>query len=64
MLGDVALIESFTVTEVSGDRISYRVDIRGGAARLSRALRFVGLVETAAEDAPYGSTALEFYFDD
>lgn len=64
MLGDVALIESFTVTEVSGDRISYRVDIRGGAARLSRALRFVGLVETAPEDPPYGSTALEFYFDD
>lgn len=64
ILGDVSLIESFTVTQVSGDRVSYRVDVHGGAARLGRALRFNGLVETASEDPPYESPALEFYFDD
>jgi len=45
LLADVSLIESFVITEVSGDRVSYRVDVRGGADRLSRALRFNGLVE-------------------
>ena len=64
MLGDVALIERFTVTEVSGDRVSYRVDVRGGADRLSRALRFSGLVETAPDDPLLESSALEFYFND
>ena len=64
MLGDVSLIEKFTVTEVSGDRVSYQVDVRGGADRLSRALRFSGLVETEREDPLFESPALEFYFDD
>ncbi len=64
MLGDVSLIESFTVTEVSGDRVSYQVDVRGGANRLSRALRFSGLIETVREDPLFESSALEFYFDD
>jgi hypothetical protein len=64
ILGDVALIERFTVTEVSGDRFSYRVDVRGGADRLSRALRFSGLVETAPDDPLQESSALEFYFND
>ena len=64
LLGDVSLIERFTVTEVSGDRVSYQVDVRGGAVRLSRALRFSGLVETEIEDPLFESLALEFYFDD
>ena len=64
MLGDVSLIENFAVTEVSGDRVSYQVDVRGGADRLSRALRFSGLVETVREDPLFESSALEFYFDD
>jgi len=64
MLGDVSVIENFTVTEVSGDRVSYRVDVRGGADRLSRALRFSGLVETEREDPLFESSPLEFYFDD
>ena len=64
MLGDLSVIENFTVTEVSGDRVSYQVDVRGGADRLSRALRFNGLVETAREDPLFESPALEFYFDD
>ena len=33
------------LTEVAGDRVSYRVEVRGGAERLSRALRFNGLIE-------------------
>jgi len=69
MLGDVALIERFSVSEVSGDRVSYRVYVRGGADRLSRALRFSGLVESAPDEPLPGeplpeSPALEFYFND
>lgn len=45
LLADVGLIESFVIVEVAGDRVDYRVDVRGGADRLSRALRFNGLVE-------------------
>mgnify|MGYP001812742230 FL=1 len=44
LLADVSLIESFVIVEVVGDRVSYRIDVRGGAGRLSRALRFNGLV--------------------
>ena len=64
LLVDVALIESFTVTEVSGDRVSYRVDVRGGADRLSRALRFSGLVETVPDDPLQPVSALEFFYED
>ena len=64
VLNDVALIESFAVTEVSGDRVSYRVDVRGGAERLSRALRFSGLVESVPDDPLLESSALEFFFND
>ena len=45
LLADVSLIESFVITTVAGDRVEYRVDVRGGADRLSRALRFSGLIE-------------------
>jgi hypothetical protein len=45
MLANVNVIESFAITEVAGDRVSYRVAAHGGAVRLARALRFVGLVE-------------------
>ncbi|MGI9247615.1 MAG: DUF2066 domain-containing protein [Woeseiaceae bacterium] len=65
LLADVSLIESFVITEVAGDRVSYRVDVRGGADRLSRALRFNGLIEQErtmdAGDARRDST-LEFYY--
>jgi len=64
LLDDVALIERFTVTEVAGDRVSYRVDVRGGADRLSRALRFSGLIESAPEDPLQPASALEFFFED
>ena len=61
ILGDIALIEGFTINEVSGDRVTYRVDARGGAARLGRALRFSGLAEQDTVD-PMQGVALEFYY--
>lgn len=62
MLKAVALIEKFAVTEVAGDRVTYRVDVRGGAERLSRALRFNGLVEQEFTDRPQPESTLEFYY--
>lgn len=65
LLAGVTLIENFIVTEVAGDRVSYRIDVRGGADRLSRALRFNGLVEQESAalfgEAPPGPT-LEFFY--
>ncbi len=69
MLGDVAMIESLQVSAVSGDTVSYDVNIRGSAERLRRALRFAGLVEqerfaVPAEPDRFGaySQTLEFFF--
>ena len=45
LLSELAVIESFAIAEVEGDRIVYRVDAIGGIDRLSRALRFGGLIE-------------------
>ncbi len=45
MLAATNVIESFTVSEVVGDRIRYRVEALGGVDRLRRALRFNGLIE-------------------
>ncbi|MDH5619995.1 MAG: DUF2066 domain-containing protein [Gammaproteobacteria bacterium] len=64
VLDDIALIERFTVTEVAGDRVSYNVEVRGGADRLSRALRFSGLVETVPDDPMQTAAALEFFYED
>ncbi len=65
LLAGVSLIESFVITEVAGDRVSYRVDVRGGADRLSRALRFNGLLEqenaSSSGDVP-SVDALEFFY--
>ena len=60
ILKDVALIENFAVTAVSGDTVSYRVDVRGGGERLRRALRFNGLVEQEVVDPL--QEALDFYY--
>ena len=65
LLADVSLIENFVITEVSGDRVSYRVDVRGGADRLSRALRFNGLVEQDSVTdfgASQPGESLEFFY--
>ncbi len=61
ILAEIALIEGFAINEVSGDRVTYRVDVRGGAARLGRALIFNGLVEQDDVD-PLQAGALEFYY--
>ena len=60
ILNDVALIENFAVSGVAGDTVSYRVDVRGGAERLRRALLFNGLIEQEAADPLQES--LEFYY--
>ena len=57
MLDDISLIEAFSITEVAGDQISFRVQARGGASRLARALRFEGLVEQERLD--YGDATIE-----
>jgi len=62
ILKDVSLIEEFALTEVAGDRVSYRVEVRGGADRLSRALRFNGLIEQESQDPMLEADALEFYY--
>jgi hypothetical protein len=45
VLGELTLIESFSIAEVEGDRIRYRVEALGGVDRLRRALRLNGLIE-------------------
>ena len=62
ILEEIPLIERFAATEVSGDRISYRVEARGGAARLGRALRFKGLLEQDLPDPTDPQSTLEFYY--
>jgi hypothetical protein len=62
LLSGVSLIENFRIAEVAGDIVSYQVEVRGGAERLRRALRFAGLLEQA-ENAYSGDIfALEFFY--
>jgi len=65
-LSGVNLIESFKISEVAGDMVSYQVEVRGGADRLRRALRFAGLLEQT-DSADYSgleaATALEFFYN-
>lgn len=64
-LSGVNLIESFKISEVTGDTVSYQVEVRGGADRLRRALRFAGLLEQT-DSTDYSDlgprTALEFFY--
>lgn len=65
LLAGVSLVENFVVAEVAGDRVSYRVDVRGGAERLRGALRFNGLVEQESAFVSDGNGAvpeLEFFY--
>lgn len=68
MLSGTNVIESFSINQVAGDRIEYRVEARGGADRLRRALRFNGLIEQNGFDGDrfspesFGST-LEFFYN-
>lgn len=68
ILGDISVIDRLAITEVAGDKVSYRIMAHGGAVRLASALRFAGLIEQeridmsdfGIEDATLDS--LEFYF--
>ncbi|NNF40628.1 MAG: DUF2066 domain-containing protein [Woeseiaceae bacterium] len=65
LLAGVSLIESVVTTSVSGDRISFRVEVRGGADRLRRALQFNGLIEQESPPGPGGlrpASELEFFY--
>ncbi|MCH8159517.1 MAG: DUF2066 domain-containing protein [Proteobacteria bacterium] len=65
LLSGVSLIESYMIAEVSGDTVSYWVEVRGGAERLRRALRFNGLIEQESMDEyadPQAVSALEFFY--
>ena len=65
-LAGVSVIEDFVITEISGDRVSYSINVRGGASRLRRALLFNGLVEqdgSADADELRPGADLEFYFN-
>ena len=64
LLSDVAMIEAFRIDEVAGDTITYEVEVRGGAARLRRALGFAGLVEQEpASDFGDPAGTLEFFYN-
>jgi hypothetical protein len=67
LLAGLSVIEDFSIAEVRGDRIRYRVDALGGADRLGRALRFNGLIEQNAREGNELSidppaAGLEFYY--
>ena len=68
LLSGINVVDEFSILEVEGDRIRFRVDALGGEARLRRALLFGGLIEQndfagggLAVD-PYSRT-LEFVYD-
>ena len=65
LLSGVSLIESYKIASVAGDVVSYEIEIRGGAERLRRALRFAGLLETESGSGMQGFDAvptLEFFY--
>lgn len=64
-LDGVSLIENVRISGVVGNVVSYEVEVRGGADRLRRALRFSGLLERDAGQN-FGASAepvLEFFYD-
>jgi len=67
VLAGLNIIDSFAITMVAGDRMSFRVNAHGGAERLARALRFEGFIEEERIDNDFGIdepvTDLEFFYD-
>ncbi|MDJ0812572.1 MAG: DUF2066 domain-containing protein [Woeseiaceae bacterium] len=51
MLTKMTVVERFSIVEVDGDRVQFRVTAVGGVDRLRRALRFNGLIEQNDEDS-------------
>jgi hypothetical protein len=67
LLATINVIEAISVVEVQEDRIRYRVEVRGGADKLRRALRLGGLIEENAVDSDRlvpepSDSALEFFY--
>lgn len=64
MLSEVNLIERFHISQVVGDTVSYEVEVRGGAQRLRRALRFTSLLEQGdyGFGDPESLTVLDFFY--
>jgi hypothetical protein len=67
MLDETTVIEQFSIIEVEGDRVRFKVEAIGGADRLRRALRFGGLIEqNGFEGDRFGidpfEQALEFFY--
>jgi len=63
LLASTKVIENFTINEVGGDMIRYRVEAYGGADRLRRALRFGGLIEQNGTDSLQDPVAtLQFFY--
>jgi hypothetical protein len=67
MLAHTSVVDSFSIVEVSGDTIRYRVEATGGAQSLGRALRFNGLIEQNGFDgerlpAEPDEAHLEFFY--
>jgi hypothetical protein len=67
LLAEMPIIDQFSIAEVEGDRIRFRVAAIGGTDRLRRALRFSGLIEQNGFEGdrigidPY-EQALEFFY--
>ena len=65
LLAETAVVENFSICEVSGDLIRYRVDVLGGIERLRRALRFSGLIEQNGFDGDQLPVeTLEFFYSE
>ena len=68
LLSEMTLIQAFSIAEVEGDRIRYRVEALGGFDRLRRALRLNGLIEQNGFDGdrfgfdPF-EQSLEFFYN-
>jgi len=67
LLAKTNVIESFSISEVAGDQVKYRVEAHGGVERLRKALRFSGLIEQNGFDGDRYSmesfeSSLEFFF--
>jgi len=67
LLSELTIIENFSIAEVHGDQIRYRVEVHGGIDRLSRALRLGGLIEQNGFDGEWfpasaSRQSLEFFY--
>jgi len=67
ILSELTVIENFSIAEVQGDQIRYRIEVHGGIDRLSRALRLRGLIEENGFDGEWFPAnaprrSLEFFY--